>query len=230
MIAALLVLVASSCGGEDAAEHGSEVRSVSENTVQTDNGRPLSVWSPDSGKGWPMVYVLHGLANTRHDMAGFSTALSREGFVVFVPDIRTAANSTAATDVECGYHLAHQRASDFGGDADRPVTVVGWSYGAVSKFFMGLDEAGTGLRSIAEGCPLDTPRPDVFVSIAGCHSTWDGDQEPYDPVASGWANTDASAPTRIGEPFSRTGTGSSPRRPTEPNRSCTTRNPSTGKG
>ena len=30
------------------------------------------------------------------------------------------------------------------GSAASAVTVVGWSYGAVSEFFMGLDEAGTG--------------------------------------------------------------------------------------
>lgn len=191
-MAAFMVLAAASCGSSGGAESRSQVQSVSEDTVQGDNGRPMSVWSPDNGDGWPIAYVLHGQANNRHDMAGFSIALAREGFVVFVPDIRTAANSTAATDIECGYHLAHQRASDFGGDTKRPVTIVGWSYGAVSEFFMGLDEAGTGLRSIAEGCPLDTPRPDVFVSIAGCHSTYDGDQESYDPVAEGWTNTGAS--------------------------------------
>lgn len=191
-MAALTVFVAASCGSGDGSEDRTKVESVSTETIQSDDGRPMSVWSPDDGDGWPIAYVLHGQANNRHDMAGFSTALASEGFVVFVPDIRTAANATAATDVECGYHLAHQRASDFGGDTDRPVTVVGWSYGAVSEFYMGLDEAGTGLRSIAQGCPLDTPRPDVFISIAGCHSTFDGDQESYDPVALGWANTGAS--------------------------------------
>ena len=62
----------------------------------------MSVRSPEEGGGWPVVSVLHGEGNDRDDMAGCSTALAREGLVVFVPDIRTAESGTAATDVECG--------------------------------------------------------------------------------------------------------------------------------
>ena len=110
---------------------------------------------------------------------------------MFVPDIRTGSTVTAATDVECGYRAALDAAEDFGGDPAGPVTVVGWSFGAVTALYSGLDEEATGLRSLAEGCSLDAPRPDVIVSIAGCYTTWDGDTEPIDPDELGWTNKDA---------------------------------------
>jgi hypothetical protein len=57
---------------------------------------------------------------------------------------------------------------------------------------LSLDEEAAGLRGLAEGCPLDSPRPDVIVSIAGCHTTWDGDDKPIDPAAMGWDNKSAA--------------------------------------
>ena len=172
---------------------------VSQSTIRGDHTQDISVWAPDSGTGYPIVYVLHGLANDRNDMAGFATALAREGLVVFVPDIRTATTSGAATDVECGYDLALKRAVEFGGDIDQPVSIVGWSFGAVTALFSALDPNATGLRSQAEGCSLDAQRPDVIVSIAGCYTTWDGDSEPLDPGAMGWINTGAQIVLVAGE-------------------------------
>ena len=189
-----LLIVASCADGKTPA-----TVTVSQSTIRGDHTQDISVWAPDSGTGYPIVYVLHGLANDRNDMAGFATALAREGLVVFVPDIRTATTSGAATDVECGYDLALKRAVEFGGDIDQPVSIVGWSFGAVTALFSALDPNATGLRSQAEGCSLDAQRPDVIVSIAGCYTTWDGDSEPLDPGAMGWINTGAQIVLVAGE-------------------------------
>jgi hypothetical protein len=123
-----MIATLSGCGGDGS----SEFLSVSETVIQSDGGPEMSVWSPDTGGGWPVAYVLHGLGNDRGDMAGFATALAREGLVVFVPDIRTDEVVASATDVECGYAVALERAEEFGGDPDRPVAMVGWSFGAVT--------------------------------------------------------------------------------------------------
>ena len=172
---------------------------VSMTTIRGEHTQDISVFSPSDAEGLPVVYVLHGLANDRHDMDGFANALAREGLVVFVPDIRTSAPETSVNDVECGYDHAMTNAADFGGDVDRPVTVIGWSYGAVTAFFSGLDEQATGLRALAQGCALGAERPDVIVAIAGCYTSWDGDSAPIDPSGMGWDNTEASILLVAGE-------------------------------
>lgn len=209
-IAFAIAIVSTACGGSasdtprtesDAGATGRLVASptVSMTTIRGDSTQDISVWRPDTAEDLPVVHVLHGLSNDRDDMAGFATALAREGLVVFVPDIRTSLTSTAATDVECGYGFAMSKAAEFGGDIDQPVTLIGWSFGAVTALFSGLDEGATGLRRQAEGCALDTERPDVIVSIAGCFTTWDGDNQPIDPTAMGWNNTGASIVLVAGE-------------------------------
>jgi dienelactone hydrolase len=181
------------------AEQGVAAPTISMTTIRGESTQDISVFSPDEAEDLPVVYVLHGLANDRHDMDGFAHALAREGLVVFVPDIRTSSTETSATDVECGYDYVMANAPEFGGSTDRPVTLIGWSFGAVTAFFSGLDEQATGLRALAQGCALDAERPDVIVSIAGCYTTWDGDTVPIDPAGMGWDNTQASIVLVAGE-------------------------------
>lgn len=186
VVCAAVVLLLGACSGGDG-----EVR---ETVVEADAPLAMSVWAPEGADGLPVVYVVHGLANNRGDMARFAVSLAREGFVVFVPDIRTASPETGAPDIECGYERMIRTASEFGGDVGQPVTFVGWSYGAVSNLFSGLDDDATGPRGVfaAGACPLDAQRPDVLVSVAGCYSSFDGDPAPIDPEGLGWTNTDAS--------------------------------------
>jgi dienelactone hydrolase len=209
-IALVMTIVSSACIGSAPDSQPAELSSattarqvappsVAMATIRGDHTQDISIHSPVDAENLPVVYLLHGLANDRHDMDGFANALAREGLVVFVPDIRTNATETSATDVECGYDYAMANAAEFGGDVDRPVTLVGWSFGAVTAFFSGLDEEATGLRALAEGCVLDAARPDVIVSIAGCHTTWDGDTAPIDPAGMGWDNTEASIVLISGE-------------------------------
>jgi dienelactone hydrolase len=80
-------------------------------------------------------------------------------------------------------------AGDFGGDLERPVTFVGWSFGANYAVQGGLDEQLDPSRRFIS-CFNDVPRPDVVVAVSGCHYEFAGQPTSLlDPLQ--WGNPGA---------------------------------------
>jgi acetyl esterase/lipase len=113
----------------------------------------------------------------KSDFDLLGSALAARGLVVFATDYRT--NGTlddVSVDVACGYRLARRLAGRYGGDLTRPVTGVGYSFGASLMLSGALHRVPTGAGArCAQGLPL----PDVVVGLNGCYYVWAGRPQPF---------------------------------------------------
>ncbi|HEU4526875.1 MAG TPA: dienelactone hydrolase family protein [Actinomycetota bacterium] len=169
-----VVLLAAACGAEEGQDGGSEVNSE---VLSPEGTQGMLVFGPDAEGPWPVVFAMHGIDGQAEDMTELATRLAREGVVVFAPTYRTdvtteEAREQAGMDLECAYRFARSVAAEYGGDLDRPVTIVGWSLGATGALALGLSEDIDPSGDL--GCFSPAPRPDVVVAISGCHYEWEG--------------------------------------------------------
>lgn len=169
-----VVLLAAACGAEEGQDGGSEVNSE---VLSPEGTQGMLVFGPDAEGPWPVVFAMHGIDGQAEDMTELATRLAREGVVVFAPTYRTdvtteEARELAGMDLECAYRFARSVAAEYGGDLDRPVTIVGWSLGATGALALGLSEDIDPSGDL--GCFSPAPRPDVVVAISGCHYEWEG--------------------------------------------------------
>lgn len=169
-----VVLLAAACGAEEGQGGGSEVNSE---VLSPEGTQGMLVFGPDAEGPWPVVFAMHGIDGQAEDMTELATRLAREGVVVFAPTYRTdvtteEAREQAGMDLECAYRFARSVAAEYGGDLDRPVTIVGWSLGATGALALGLSEDIDPSGDL--GCFSPAPRPDVVVAISGCHYEWEG--------------------------------------------------------
>lgn len=193
------VVVAAACTDEGSRDAGDEATTsgheVTSEVVSSDATQDMLVFAPEGEGSWPVIVALHGTNGTAEDMAETATRLAGAGSVVFAPSYRTDIGTrrgliAAVTDIECGYRFARSIAAEHGGDLDRPVTLVGWSLGAIAAVNVGLtediDPTGRFLSCFGE-----VPRPDVVVGISGCYyESAEGEQDFVEPV--GFANEGAA--------------------------------------
>jgi dienelactone hydrolase len=175
MVVVLLVLFMAACGGGGGGSAGPAVR---EQTISDPTTQDILVFRPDGKGRWPIVMAYHGSNGNAEQMAELGRRLAAEGLVVFAPDVRTDVSTQqgivdAANDSECAYRYARTVARDLGGDLDRPVTFVGWSFGANYALQGGLDEDLDPSHRFVS-CFTNVPRPDVVVALDGCHYEFGG--------------------------------------------------------
>lgn len=196
MFLAALIAVAAACGAEGVREQTVTSHVISGSTVPD-----LRVVAPEGSGPWPVVMALHGFDGTGKDMVALATRVARAGAVVFVPSYHTDLSTAeglqrAGDDLSCAYRIARRRASEYGGDVSRPVTVVGWSLGAdlgVLGVLGPPDDPSTGR------CPGDVPRPDVVVGLSGCYYEFDGNPVTWFDDLTGWTHKDADIHLVVGD-------------------------------
>lgn len=171
----VLALLTAACGGGGAGGGGPDVR---ERVISDPTTQDILVFQPEGEGPWPVVMAYHGSGGDAQQMAELGRRLAAEGLLVFAPDVRTDVSTEqgivdTANDSECAYRYARTVAPDLGGDLDRPVTFVGWSFGANFALQGGLDEQIDPSRQFVS-CFTDVPRPDVVVALSGCHYEFQG--------------------------------------------------------
>ena len=138
----VLALFLAACSGGGGGGSGPAVR---EQTISDPTTQDILMFRPSGQGSWPIVMAYHGSNGNAEQMAELGRRLAATGLVVFAPNIRTDVSTeqgivNTANDSECAYRYARSVAAHFGGDLDRPVTFVGWSFGANFALQGGLDE------------------------------------------------------------------------------------------
>mgnify|MGYP001828146006 CR=1 FL=1 len=148
---------------------------VESEVVVGDGTRDVTVWSPVADGSWPVVYAVPGSGGSAEgDLGVLATELASHGVVVFGTDV---VSSSHQRDIECGYRFTRDHADDYGGDVTQPVTMVGYSVGAADALIHGLNSDAFSPEStnpVDVACPPGAPRPEIIVSISGCHVTFTG--------------------------------------------------------
>jgi len=188
MFVAILVSVAVACGAG-----GVRVQAVTSHVISAPTTPDLRVVAPDGGGPWPVVVALHGFQGSGTDMVELATRLARGGAVVFVPSYHTDLGTAeglqeAGDDLSCAYRIARRTAPEYGGDLNRPVTVVGWSLGADLGV---LGALGPPDDPSAGRCPGDLPRPDVVVALSGCYYRFQDRPVTWFDDLRGWTNKES---------------------------------------
>jgi acetyl esterase/lipase len=142
---------------------------VTMSVVSHETTQDIAVFAPDADGSWAVVYLIPG-AGSGEDLAEMAIRLASHGTVVFAPDYRSNDSMTKQEqDLECGYRYARSIASEYGGDLDQPVTMIGDSYGASLAL-----AHGAGKYVGYDVCFAEVERPDVVVPIAGCYYEFEG--------------------------------------------------------
>ncbi len=180
----ILVLIAG-CSSSDPATLEVTTSVVSHETTQD-----IWVFAPDGDGPWPVVFTYHGQGGTGDGLAATAESLASQGLLVFSPSYRSTEPQHLEQDLECAYRYGLSIAEEYGGDLDQPVTYFGHSFGGQMVLLGGLSEAAYGPGGTYDGCFDGAPRPDVIVSVTGCHyEAPDGHQYPFD--TTGFSNFDA---------------------------------------
>ena len=107
-------------------------------------------------------------------MAETATRLAEQGVMVFSANYRTDEDagfvlSEVEQDAECAYRFGRSVAADYGGDLQRPVTMIGTSLGATVALEHGLQLQQLGPDGSYDKCFSGETRPDLIVGISGCY-------------------------------------------------------------
>lgn len=178
-----LVLIFAACGSSP--DSPLEVKSE---LLFHETAQSIWVWAPDAEGSWPVVFAVPGSSGKAQDLEVLATELAQRGVVVFGTDWRTTRGAPELQqDVECGYRFIRTVADQYGGDLTQPVTIAGFSMGATAAVNHGLG-ADYGPDGWYDVCFEGAPRPDVVVSLAGCH--YNG--VPPSQGFTEWGNFDAN--------------------------------------
>ena len=164
----------------------------------------IAMWQPQGDGPWPIVLLLHGWGARGIHYAPTAELLAGQGVLVFAPnyrstDIVTANWRNTYRDAECAYRHVRMIASDYQGDTDHPVTLVGHSIGASVGMSLVLDEFSYGPDGPFDGCPGDTPRPEQLVALSGCYyKDLEGQPLPFTPAEWGWTNQSVKLTLAVG--------------------------------
>jgi len=150
---------------------------VSSKLLRDDTSQEIRVWAPADKGSWPVVYALPGIGGHTSDFDLLGPALARQGVVVFATDYRTHGTlEDLGDDLACGYRFIRRVADDYGGDLERPVTGVGYSFGAMWMLGGALHRVPTGAGA---QCAEKQPLPDVVVGVNGCYYDRAGQPQPF---------------------------------------------------
>lgn len=159
LAAFLLVLAVAACGG------GGPPYAVDEDEISGPGTNDMTVWYPDADGSWPVVYAIPGSGGSaQRDLDVLAGELASHGVVVVGTDFRNE------NDVECGYRFAREVAGDYNGDITQPMTILGYSEGATGAIIHGLSDSFGPDSTLDVGCPPGVGRPEIIVSINGCHT------------------------------------------------------------
>lgn len=174
-----VLAAAAACGAGQTGSTGSTGPPylVSSTVLRDGTSQEISVWAPVGKGAWPVVYALPGVSGHKSDFDLLGRALARQGLLVFATDYRTHGTlENLGDDVACGYRYIRRVAGDHGGDLRKPVTGVGYSFGALWMLAGALHRAPAGAGA---GCAQKQPLPDVVVGVNGCYYEWEGRPQPF---------------------------------------------------
>ncbi len=158
---------------------------VAEETISHDSTQEISVFSPEAEGSWPVVHLFTHAFGDRVFVAELARTLAGQGVVVFAPDYRSTwpdgPGREGVSDLVCSWRFGNSVASQYGGDVEQSVTLVGWEHGANQALEFGL----RGDATSEEQCFTAAPDPVAVVGIGPCISRVIG----FDP--SGWSNKGA---------------------------------------
>jgi len=112
---ALLAVVAVGCGSNSDTAPPFEVEA---SVVSHQMTQDISVWVPEGGVSWPIVYAIHGNGADRSRWDVTAPALAGQGIVVFAPDDRSTEPWNYESDNECSWRYVASIAAEYGGDLD----------------------------------------------------------------------------------------------------------------
>ncbi len=142
---------------------------VSEETISHDTTQQVLVFSPEAECSWPVVHLFTEDYGKAVGVAQLGRTLAAQGVVVFAPDYRAAdtggAGQKAESDLVCSWRYGNSVAEQYGGDVERPVTLVGWARGGSD---MALELGLRGDGNSQEQCFTAAPDPGAVVAIAPC--------------------------------------------------------------
>ncbi len=170
-------------GGEASAEPSLKpMYTVSEETISHETTQQISVFSPEGDGSWPVVHLFTGGDGRAIAVAELARALAAQGVVVFAPDYTSTVwggpGPDAESDLVCSWRYGNSVARQYGGDVDRPVTLVGVERGSGQALEFGL----RGDANSKESCFTAAPDPAAVVAIGPCMNRRSG----FD--ATGWSN------------------------------------------
>ncbi len=185
----LLLAALAGCGGDGGeASSGPSLEPmypVSEETISHGTTQQISVFSPEGDGSWPVVHLFTGSGWQAIAVAELARALAAQGVVVFAPDYRATVwggpGRDAESDLVCSWRYGNSVAAEYGGDVDRPVTLVGVERGADQALELGL----RGDANSEQSCFAAAPDPGAVVAIGPCMNRRTG----FD--TSGWSNRGA---------------------------------------
>lgn len=168
LLAAAVATTVVACSS-DPAGPSYDVRSE---VLTSSMSQDVRVWAPtgEAEGSWPVVFALPGISGHKSDFDLLGPALAEQGVVVFATDYRTPGTiETLAEDIACGYRLATSATDEYGADLEKPITTLGYSYGAYWMLAGALSEPTTGGDSSADRCAQGLQLPDVVVGLNGCY-------------------------------------------------------------
>ncbi|WP_020577497.1 chlorophyllase/cutinase-like alpha/beta fold protein [Actinopolymorpha alba] len=134
-------------------------------------GEVLDIYRPDTGGGFPVVLLWHGVGVAERDVfEPLARAVAAGGAVVVVPDWRSTAPDRGRAHLLGSLAFTRARASGYAGDVSK-VVLAGWSRGARAGFALSVHP------ELVEGW-----RPAAFVGIAGGYGPRPDGRNPAAPT------------------------------------------------
>lgn len=113
-----------------ASEHKIEKTSDIHYATVDEKRTELDVYAPSESGPWPVMIIVHGVAQSRVVFSDLSEAVASEGAVVYNIDAKFEVPFiTSIQRIACAVRFARATAADYGGDPSR-ITLVGHSAGA----------------------------------------------------------------------------------------------------
>jgi len=161
-----VLFTTTTCGGDEVSDacpvDGCEVMVYSD--IAYADGRNLDVYAPAGSGRWPVVVVVHGIGQSRLDVATLAESIAGHGAVVFnISASFSVPPLDGINQIACALRFARARATDHGGETGT-ITLVGNSSGAAKGSIVAMDGEAYG-EACAE--PDGSALPDAFVGYEG---------------------------------------------------------------